>query len=194
MSEKTARRQEAQRLALEVELPRVGGPSLAPAELLSGGPSVLIFWSAVCSHCRRYDERLNAFEERRGLPLAVIACRAGETLQHLESARSQRGLDFALLLGTIELVRAFEVQQTPTAFLLGDDFSVLYRGAIDDFSYPDTPGHRAYLEDAILDHQSGRPIEQPSTPAFGCAVESVYYRWPKVVSWSNSISSLSASK
>lgn len=161
--------------------PAGGGAPVALDALLDGSRgAVIVFWSAVCSHCRRYDDLLNTLAGGE-LPLAVIGCRAGENLADLEAARRERGLDFQLLHDTGEIARAWGVRQTPTAFLLDAGGRTLYRGAIDDFSYPGTDGHRAYLADAIRAHLEGRAIELPSTAAFGCPTESPYYRWPDMI-------------
>ena len=72
-------------------------------------------------------------------------------------------------------------QQTPRAFLIGADQSLQYRGAIDNFRFPDDPDYVAYLEPAISDLLGGRPIAQPETPSFGCAIQSVYYQLQKIL-------------
>ena len=178
---------------LSFSLLSVGRPAAGPAgppsddepvtldALLAGQRgAVIVFWSAVCSHCRRYDERLNALAEAE-LPLAVIGCRVGESMHDLETAQHERNLRFLLLHDAGEIASTWKVKQTPTAFLLDAEGRTIYRGAIDDFSYPGTDGHRAYLDDAMRAHLEGRPIELATTSAFGCPTNSVYYRWPDVV-------------
>jgi hypothetical protein len=56
-----------------------------------------------------------------------------------------------------------------------------YRGAIDNFQFHADPDYAAYLEPAIEDLLAGRPIAQPETPSFGCAIQSVYYRLQKIL-------------
>ena len=66
-------------------------------------------------------------------------------------------------------------QQTPRAFLIDAGLALRYRGAIDNFQFPDDPDYAAYLEPAISDLLAGRPVAQPETSSFGCAIQSVYY-------------------
>lgn len=160
--------------------PDSDGPVTLDALLTGQRGAVIIFWSAVCSHCRRYDERLNALADAE-LPLAVIGCRVGESMQDLEAAKRERGLRFLLLHDTGEVAPTWNVKQTPTAFLLDSEAQTIYRGAIDDFSYPGTDGHRAYLQDAMRAHLEGRSVELATTSAFGCPTNSIYYRWSDVV-------------
>ena len=73
------------------------------------------------------------------------------------------------------------VAATLEATLLSSDNAVsdAYRGAIDNFQFPWDPDYVAYLEPAISDLLAGRPIAQPDTASFGCAIQSVYYILPK---------------
>jgi hypothetical protein len=56
-----------------------------------------------------------------------------------------------------------------------------YRGAIDNFQFPGDPDYVAYLEPAISDLLAGRPISQPETASFGCAIQSVYYQLQRII-------------
>lgn len=146
--------------------------------MASGAPAVVVtFWSAVCSHCRRYDSYLNGFRERHPrVPLLVVAARQGETREGLSRAAAERGLRFPLLHDEdLAVARAWGVAQTPRAFLLDPSRRCLYRGAIDDFTYPEDPTHDAYLEDALAAMLAGQPVPRAETPGFGCPVSSAYY-------------------
>ena len=183
---RTMRRASAEMNALpDFRLPRVDGEgSSTLAEVLEDRRAVVVvFWSAVCSHCRRYDDFLRRFAVRRPqLGLLLVGCRRGETSQDLQAALERRSLGATLVHDeTGEVTRAWGVRQTPTAFLLDSDRRPIYHGAIDDFTYPDAPGHRAYLEEAITALAAGGTPPVDHVAAFGCPVESVYYRLPSVV-------------
>ena len=55
----------------------------------------------------------------------------------------------------------------------------LYRGAIDNFKFPEDNEYLAYLEPAIASFLAGQPIARAETASFGCAIQTVYYRLPK---------------
>jgi hypothetical protein len=59
--------------------------------------------------------------------------------------------------------------------------NLLYRGAIDNYQYADSPTYAAYLEPAIAQFNAGEPITKPETASFGCAIQSVYYILPKAL-------------
>ena len=162
----------------DFRLPRAGGGAQALSPTVAGATAaVVVFWSSVCSHCRRYDAYLNGFQERYPkVPLLVVAARQGETLEGLRRTVEERALRFPLLHdGTLSVARQWAVRQTPRAFLLGPDRRCLYRGAIDNFTYREDPTHQAYLEQAVEAVLAGRPVPRAQTPGFGCPVASVYY-------------------
>ena len=75
----------------------------------------------------------------------------------------------------------------PTAVMFADDGSIpnnpklpflLYRGAIDNFKFPEDSDYQAYLEPAIASFLAGQPIARQETASFGCAIQSVYYILP----------------
>src|SRR5260370_27187633 len=100
---------------------------------------VVLFWSGVCSHCLRYDEYLNQFSKRHPeIGLVAVASRQGETAVQIRATAAERKLSFPLLHDAAgAIARLWYTQQTPRAFLIDPGRSLLYRGAIDNFKYPD---------------------------------------------------------
>ena len=143
--------------------------------------AVVIFWSGICSHCVRYDGYLNGFAARHPeLGLVAVASRQGETRDQIHKSVAERGLSFPLLLDPGAAVAArWSTQQTPRVFLIDAARVLLYRGAIDNYKYPDDPEYIAYLEPAIGEFLAGRTISRADVPSFGCAIQSVYYVLPK---------------
>ena len=152
-------------------------------ELTGQKAAVVVFWSCVCSHCLRYDEYLNSFCERHpDGALLAIASRQQETPDELRRAAGERKLKFPILIDPGgRLARQWFTEQTPRAFLIAGDMSLQYRGAIDNFQLPGDPDYVAYLEPAVSDLLAGRPIAQPDTASFGCAIQSVYYQLQKII-------------
>jgi thiol-disulfide isomerase/thioredoxin len=143
--------------------------------------AVVVFWSGICSHCVRYDPYFNAFGRRHPeLGFVAVASRHGETIDEIRKTVAERGLSFPILHDPGGVVaRQWFTQQTPRAFLIDSNRTLLYRGAIDNYKYPDDPQYSAYLEPAISEFLSGKAITRGDTPSFGCAIQSVYYTMPK---------------
>jgi hypothetical protein len=158
-----------------------GDEALSPDLILENRKgALLVFWSAVCSHCRRYDGYFNSFTARHPqIGFTAIASRSGETREAVLSAIRERDLNFPILIDEGGVTaRAYFAQQTPRCYLIGPDRALLYRGAIDNFKMAGDPEYLAYLEPAIAAYVAGEPIPRTETASFGCAIETVYYRLP----------------
>jgi peroxiredoxin len=167
----------------DFSLPSLNGGETALSSVLAGKRGgVVVIWSSTCSHCLRYDKYLNAFEGRHPeLSLTVVSARVGETLEAARKAASQRKLTFRLLHDPTSIVaKQWYTQQTPRAFLMDADRCLLYRGAIDNFKFPNDPEHVGYLEPAITQFLAGEPVTRPEVTSYGCSIQSVYYNLPKV--------------
>lgn len=152
-------------------------------ELAGQKAAVVVFWSCVCSHCLRYDGYLRTFRQNHPeIALLAVASRQQETADELRRSALERKLSFPILIDPGgRLARQWFTEQTPRAFLVRADMRLLYRGAIDNFQFPGDPDYVAYLEPAIADLLAGRPIAQPDTASFGCAIQSVYYQLQKIL-------------
>jgi peroxiredoxin len=159
-----------------------GGILSLQSFLVGRKAAVVMFWSSVCSHCRRYDTYLNRLPERYpGLGLLAVASRQTENAEMLRAAMAERGLSFPLVHDAQHtLADAWLVQQTPRVFLLDAERRLIYRGAIDNFKYPADPDYVGYLDAAIDALLVGKAPFRADTPSFGCPVKSVYYTLPKL--------------
>jgi peroxiredoxin len=179
-----ARPQEIGGLVADFTADRITGGALSLSTSMAGKKgAVVLFWSGVCSHCVRYDEYLNGFTSRHpDLALLGIASRQQETVEEIRKTIAARRLTFPILRdpGT-KLAKLWFAQQTPRAYLVDPGLTLRYRGAIDNFKFPDDPEYIAYLEPAVDDMLSGQPVRQAETASFGCAIESVYYILPKIL-------------
>jgi hypothetical protein len=169
----------------DFSLPLVSnGKTLSLTQTLAGKKGgVVIFWSGVCSHCVRYDPVLNSFQERHPeLGFLAVASRHGESLDSIKTTFGERNLKFPLVhdVGGKIAARWF-TQQTPRAFLMDAQGNLLYRGAIDNFKYPEDPEFVGYLEPAIDQFLKGEPIARTETASYGCAIQSVYYILPRAL-------------
>jgi peroxiredoxin len=143
--------------------------------------AVVVFWSSVCSHCIRYDPYMNGFTAKHPeLALIAVASRQGETPDQIRKTADERRLAFPIVHDANgSIARNWFTEQTPRAFLLDANRALLYRGAIDNYKFPGDAAYLTYLEPAIAEFLAGKPIRQPETASFGCAIQSVYYILPR---------------
>lgn len=70
--------------------------------------------------------------------------------------------------------RAYGAKTTPHMFIIGQDGTLLYDGAIDDkptAEKADIPGSKNYVRAALADIAAGRPVSVSSSRAYGCSVK-----------------------
>ncbi|HEY2150893.1 MAG TPA: redoxin family protein [Vicinamibacterales bacterium] len=145
--------------------------------------AIVVFWSSACTHCVRYDGYFNQFEAAHPeLAFYGVATRFSETLDDVRKAAADRGLRFPLYHSPDGAAAAtYLAQQTPRVYLLDAKRVLVYRGALDNFKYPEDPEYQPYLERAIASFLRGEPVERQETGSFGCAVRSVYYSLPLMI-------------
>ena len=145
--------------------------------------AVVVFWSGVCSHCVLYDRYLNDFAQQHpDIGMVAIASRHGETPDQIRTIITERKLTFPILHDPGgRVAEQWFTQQTPRVFLIDSNGVLLYRGAIDNYKYPEDPAHVLYLEPAITQFLAGGPLTRTETASFGCAIQSVYYNLPKAL-------------
>ena len=166
----------------DFSLPLLAGGTLSLQAFLAGKKAaVVMFWSGICSHCRRYDDYCNRLPARYpGVGLLAVAARQNETAPMLRATVAERGLQFPLVHDVERTVaHAWLIPQTPRVFLLDTQRRLLYRGAIDNFKYAADPEFVPYLDTAITAWLAGETPTRTDTPSFGCPIESVYYTLPK---------------
>src|SRR5438067_13668392 len=105
---------------LDFTLPLLDGGSLSLQSFLAGRKAVVVvFWSGICSHCRRYDDYLNRLSERYPVGVLAVASRQNETVQMLRATVAERRLWFPIVHDADRAVtHAWLVAQTPRVFLL----------------------------------------------------------------------------
>ena len=162
----------------------INGGTVSLQMLLEGRQgAAIVFWSGICSHCAHYDRYLNVFAAcHPELGFVTIASRKGETPDTLLAIAAARELTFPILCDPESAVaEQWFTRQTPRVFLVDSLGRLIYRGAIDNYRYPDDLEYVGYLEPAIAQFLSGTSVSRSETAGFGCAIQSVYYNLPKAL-------------
>jgi hypothetical protein len=86
----------------------------------------------------------------------------------------KRGIDYAILYDESgEVGHAYDAKTTPHMYIVTEDGTLAYNGAIDD----DPPGRKAqgertnYVDAGLSAHQSGNDVTPASTRPYGCSVK-----------------------
>lgn len=112
--------------------------------------------------------------------LSIISSAPGKQGHSTASEAIAEGKKYAsaatdiLLDPTGKVGKMYEAKTTPHMYVIDQNGTLVYQGAIDD--KPDTdqasiPGARNYVDEAIAAVKSGKKISAPSTKAYGCTVK-----------------------
>jgi hypothetical protein len=158
-----------------VDLRTLEGAPFSLAEVVARHEAtVLVWWSTSCPCVARYQERIDALRAHhaaRGVEVIAIASNADDSLEVLRGARAQRAPQLPMVVDLdARLARALGARSTPMVVLLDRTGAVRFRGWIDNERTPGTPGREAWLEAALEEVLAGRPVQRPTTPAWGCAI------------------------
>lgn len=128
--------------------------------------AAVVFWSAACTHCIRYDEYFDSFTQSHPeLGFFAIASRQGETLEQMWSTINQRPSRFPILADRSgRVARLWHSQQTPRCYLIAADGRFLNRGAVDNLKLAKDEAYLGYLEAAISRSSQASPSEEPRRP------------------------------
>ena len=159
--------------AAVVESQAPTGQALAALVGETARPLVLVFWSSECVVCSRYAEALAELAETVGDSAAVVIVATGseEAPDALRKAFAEVGLGAPVFLDPDRAAaERLGVRVTPTAFVVGPDNVLRYRGPIDDDRRARRRDARALLLPAVQAVASGREVEPADVPPFGSAV------------------------
>ncbi len=152
--------------------------SLADAD---AGCTVVVFIGWECPLVRQYVPRLNALQQEyreRGVRWLTINSNQHDSLTELQHFVQQFDLQVPLLKDPgNRIADRFAASRTPEAFLLDQNYKVVYHGRIDDqFTY----GRQRpavvtrFLADAIDELLADQPVSVASTEPEGCIIGRVF--------------------
>ena len=164
----------------DFDLPTVDGGRVALAEL--DEPVVCVMF--LCNHCPYVvhveDElgRLTAEEQFAEVAFVGICSNdptayAADAPPGLREQASRAGWSFPYAVdGDSSVGRAYNAACTPDFFVLGEDRTLVYRGAMDESSPGNgRPNDGHLLRDALARALAGEPVPEPHVPSMGCSIK-----------------------
>jgi len=151
-------------------------PSPVALASLAGQPArplVVLFWSARCPVCRRYNTLFRGLVKEYGdrVAFAVVCPNANETDEYLRGTLRDARIEAPAASDRQgRASEALGVRVTPTALLFDPSGTLRYRGPLDDdrkHRERDTTEHLRLALDAVL---GGRDVPSADPRAFGSAV------------------------
>jgi len=142
---------------------------------------IVIFTCNTCPFAKMYEERIIALHEayaQKGLPVIAINpndpnISPGDSFVKMQNRAKEKGYPFPYLFDEEQTVfPAYGATRTPHVFLLDDERTVHYIGAIDDNAQDPDAVETKYVEKAIAAMVAGKKADPDFTRAVGCSIKS----------------------
>ena len=157
-------------------LPDTDGHNHSLSSLKGKNGTVLIFISVQCPISNAYNERMTRLAEdygARGISVVGINANKSESPEAVKAHATEKHLNFTILKDPgNKIADLLGAQHTPEAYYLDANNKLLYHGRIDnstDTSKVESNDLRNALDSAL----AGKPIQKPTSLAFGCSIKRV---------------------
>ncbi|MFN8348428.1 MAG: thioredoxin family protein [Spirosomataceae bacterium] len=166
----------------DFKLQNVNGATVSLSNYKDKKGVIVVF---TCNHCpfaKAYEERIMELDKKyapQNFPVLAINSNDGadyeeDSFDNMKKRAGEKGYTFPYLQDSTQAVaKAFGATRTPHVFILRNDggkFTVQYIGTIDD-NYQDPAGvTKRYVEDAVSNILTGKPVVVTQTKAVGCAI------------------------
>jgi peroxiredoxin len=139
---------------------------------------VILFTSVACPFDGYYTNRVKTLQQKYGEQITWLLVNAytesPESEEWMLKAAQANGLNMPYLSDKDQLVmNALGAQRSPEVFLLkpnGNQWEVVYKGAIDDNAQAENGVRQAFLQNAMDSFLAGKNIATPVTRASGCYI------------------------
>ncbi len=152
------------------------GKTISLEDFSSSPGVVIIFTSINCPYDGYYLSRIKELTEAYNskTPVLLINSNTKESADQMKSYVEQHKLFIPYLADKEQKVLVnLNPRKNPECFLLqnaGGEFTVVYRGAIDDNPQTASEANNYYLKDAITKLLSKQKIEIPDVRPVGCSI------------------------
>ena len=167
----------------DFRLKSVAGKMVSMSENRAAKGYIIIF---TCNHCpfsRAYEGRIIALDKKyasQGYPVLAInpndpSAYEEDSFENMKAIAKSKGYTFDYMQDeNQDVARAFGATRTPSAYIVkreGERFTMQYIGAIDDNSQDANGVTKHYIEDALNNLLSGKPVVNNFTKTVGCAIK-----------------------
>ena len=133
---------------------------------------IVNFWSCECPHSERTDKAIMSMfvQWQDDVSMLSIASNRNESLEALKEAAESRRLPTVLHDADCRVADLFEAQTTPHIFVIDQEGTLRYRGAVDDATFRQRKPTRFFLDEAVELLLAGQIPTLTESPAYGCAL------------------------
>ncbi len=173
--------------AADFKLKNVDAKVVSMADYKDAKGIIVVF---TCNHCPfavKYESRIMDLDKKyksKGYPVIAISPNdptivPDDSYENMQKLAKDKKYSFPYLIDeTQETAKAYGATKTPHVYILQkekDAYVVKYIGAIDDNADDAAAVKEKYVENAIANLLTGKPVTPETTKAIGCGI-----KWKKV--------------
>ena len=167
----------------DFRLKNVDGRTMSLADYQTQKGVIVVFTSNHCPFAKTYEERLIALDRRfapQGYPVLAImpndpTAYEADSFERMQARAREKAYPYAYTIDENQsTARAFGATRTPQVYVLkqtNDQFILEYMGTVDDSPQDGASAQRRYVDEAVSNLLSGRPVQSPITKPIGCAIK-----------------------
>ena len=167
----------------DFKLKNVDGKTVSLSDYKSSKGVIVIFDCNTCPYSKAYNDRIVQLSKKygpQGFPLVAINANnpdlsPGDSFSEMVSQAKKKGYDFPYLVDeTQSVARSFGATNTPHVFVLqndGGNFKVMYIGTIDNNARDEAAVTKKYVENAVDELLTNKPVTKSKTKAIGCGIK-----------------------
>jgi peroxiredoxin len=170
-------------MAIDFKLKNIDGKQVQLADYKDAKGFIVIF---TCNHCPfaiAYEDRIIALHKKyQTLGYPVIAINPNDvtrqpedSYEKMQERAKQKGFDFPYLYDeTQQIAKAYGATRTPHVYILNKTKKgneVVYVGAIDDNYEDESAVKEKYVEQALNELLTNKPVSNNATKAIGCTIK-----------------------
>jgi len=165
------------------KLKNIDGRMISLSDFNSSKGVIVIFTSNHCPFAKAYEDRIIVLNNKyasQGFPVIAInpsdpGTHMDDTFEKMKERASSKGYNYPYLTDeTQSTAKAFGAGRTPQVYILARSngrFTVQYMGMIDDNPQDPAGASKFYVDEAVSNLISGKPVVTMSTKPIGCAIK-----------------------
>ena len=166
--------------ATDFSLKNIDGNFVSMSDYQDAEGFIVIFTCNTCPYAVMYEDRIQSLHEQfseSGFPVIAInpndpEVKAGDSYSKMQERAADKGFGFPYLFDAGQAVYPqYGATKTPHVFVLDNDLTVRYIGAIDDNPQNASSVGVKYVEDAVAAIKNGNDPDPATTKAIGCSIK-----------------------
>lgn len=164
-------------------LKNVDGRMISLADFNASRGIIVVFTSNHCPFAKAYEDRIISLNNKyasQGFPVIAInpsdpGTHMDDSFEKMKERASAKGYNYPYLADESQATaRAFGAARTPQVYVLSKSngkFVVRYIGMLDDNPQDPAGASKFYVDEAVSNLISGKPVVTMSTKPIGCAIK-----------------------